>query len=102
MPPETDNQQEYKAMTVNDVYLDWNALVGRKVSVRGKFTDMSSVAAITDPDGGGMVFVDISRAPRSGRAAVAGCVGCIVALRGTVFAYHGAAAGINADWISKE
>jgi len=61
MPPETDNQQEYKAMTVNDVYLDWNALVGRKVSVRGKFTDMSSVAAITILTEGGW-FSSIFRA----------------------------------------
>jgi hypothetical protein len=57
---------------------------------------------ITDPDGGGQVFVDISHAPRSGRAAIAGCVNCIVALRGTVFAFNDVTAGINADWISKE
>jgi hypothetical protein len=102
MPPEADGQQDYKAMTVNDVYLDWKTLVGRKVSVRGKLIDMPNVEVITDPDGGGMVFVDISHAPRAGRAAVAGCVGCIIALRGTVFAYNDNAAGINADWISKE
>jgi hypothetical protein len=38
--PKADAQQEYKSMTVNDVYLDWEALVGRKVSVRGRFIEM--------------------------------------------------------------
>ena len=102
MRPEADAQQDYKAMTVNDVYLDWQALLGRRVSVRGKLIEMPGAAMITDPDGGGQVFVDISHAPRPDRAAVAGCVNCIVALRGTVFAFNDVAAGISADWISKE
>ena len=110
-PPVVTNNDEYETMTVNDVYLDWRQLLGHKVSVRGTFQDLSAFFMIRDVEGGGVVEVDVSRAPRSQRATVAGCnVNCVVTIRGIVLDDQrsdvatdmSVAPRIYAEFISKE
>ena len=101
-PLPTNNNDRYQSMTVNDVYLDWNKLKGKQVSVRGSFQDLVSTGAMRDIEGGGLVFVDTSRAPRTDRAIVAGCNPCIVRIKGRVFPFNGVGPGIAAESISKE
>jgi hypothetical protein len=110
-PVVTKNNDEYEKMTVNDVYLDWRQLLEHKVSVRGIFQDLSAFFMIRDVEGGGVVEVDVSRAPRSDRATVAGCnINCVVTVRGIVMDNQGSnvvtdmsiAPRIYAEFISKE
>ena len=94
---------EYEVTTPNDIYLDWKTEIGKKVSVKGKFQELAGQGSIIDIEGGGTVFVDTARAPRSDRALVLGCnYDCIVTIRGKVFAFDGVGAGVQALSITKD
>jgi hypothetical protein len=97
-------RNDYESMSVNDVYLDWRRILDHKVSVRGRIQDLTAMYAIRDVDGGGMVFVDVSHAPRADRAEIIGCnMECAVTIRGTITTdFASVAPELLAERISKE